>query len=266
MKPTHTKGFALLPLIIGILILGALIGTGLTLIGPRVKKAKYDDTGDILDAATQSVLAWAIANNRLPDAATFTSIVSSSRDAWGRQIIYIYDNNLIAIATGGLCGRKSTTLSYGASANIAFLLISGAEDLTIDTTPVISGAYIGNVASGTADLIRAVSLESLRNQAGCFGFSSGRLKILNNELPKVCAGTSYTPSLQGEGGVPNYTWMVHTKPAWLTATPNGNTLALTGTPLSGDVGDNLLDMTLADADGNTLQRQFTIKVLACASP
>jgi type II secretory pathway pseudopilin PulG len=263
MKPARTKGFALLPLIIGILILGVLIGAGLTLIGPMVKKAKYDDAKDVLDATTQSVIAWSIANGRLPDAAGFAAIVPGNRDAWGRQIIYIYDNNLTAVATGGLCGRQSTALSYGASVNVAFLLVSGAEDLTINTTPGVSGAYIGNVVSGTADLVRAVSLESLRNQAGCFSFSSGRLKILNNELPKVCAGTSYALSLQGEGGVPNYVWTVNTKPLWLTTSPNGNALNLIGTPLSGDVGDNVLDLAVTDADGNTIQRRFTIKVLSC---
>ncbi|RPI80092.1 MAG: hypothetical protein EHM45_00170 [Desulfobacteraceae bacterium] len=266
MKPAPIKGFALLPLIIGILILGVLIGGSLTLIGPKIKKAKYDDTGDILDAAMQSVLAWAIANNRLPDAAVFASIISGNRDAWGRPIIYVYDHNLTALATGGLCGRKSTALSYGVSANIAFLLISGAEDLAVNTAPAVSGAYTGNVVSGTADLVRAISLESLRNQTGCFGFSSGRLRILNSELPKACVGVSFTPSLHGEGGVPHYAWTIHVKPAWLTATPNGNSLALAGTPLPGDVGDNLIDMTLSDADGNTLQRRFTIKVLACAPP
>ncbi|MBU1569309.1 MAG: hypothetical protein KKE00_02110, partial [Proteobacteria bacterium] len=196
MRPVNKKGFALMPLIIAILIIGALIGAGLTLVGPRAKKAKYDRTGESLTAATQSVIAWAAANGRLPDATAFPSVVSSSIDGWGRSLIYIYDNNLTAIATGGICGRSSTTLSYGAAAlNTAFLIISGAEDMTVNTTPAVSGAFAGTIASGTADLVRAVSLEELRNQAGCFSYTTGRLRILNNELPKAVLDSPYNATI-----------------------------------------------------------------------
>jgi hypothetical protein len=258
MKASGNKGFAFFFLIAAILVIGALIGAGLTLVGPRAKKAKYDRTGEILTAATQSVIAWAAANGRLPDAAVFPSIVSSSTDDWGRPLVYIYDINLTAIAMGGICGSSSTALSYGAAAlNTAFLIISGAEDMTVNTTPAASGAFSGNVASGTADLVRAVSLEELRNQAGCFSYTAGRLRILNNELPNAVSGVSYSAAIYAEGGILPYTvWSAAGMPPGLTF--NTVSAVISGTPTL--PGSFPVTIQVTDAGGNTASRTYTLKI------
>jgi len=236
MKASGNKGFALYFLIAAILVIGALIGAGLTLVGPRAKKARYDRTQDILAAAEQSIVSWAAANGRIPvwgdnvpDATIdeFCEVTANQNDAFTRPLVYIYDNNL----TVSLCGRSSTALSYGAAANTAFLIISGAEDMTVNTTPAASVAVLDtspvNVAPGTADLVRAVSLEELRNQAGCFSYTAGRLKILNNELPNGHEGNTFNNfNIYADGGVPfaaggKYKWCIKgTLPPGTTTTPN----------------------------------------------
>lgn len=255
MKLSDNKGFALFFLIVAILVVSALIGAGITMIGPRVRKAKYDRTEEILTAATQSVISWSVQNGQLPDAATFPSLIPSSVDAWGQPLIYIYDNNLTGSATGGICGRQSTALSYGAVNNAAFIIVSGAEDLAVNITPSVSGPSTGNVASGTADIVRSVSLENLRNQAGCFGFTAGALKILNNELPEGVSSTLYTASVYANGGVPPYAWNATGLPAWLTFNP---ALAVLSGPTA--TGSFSVTITVTDADGNTVSRTYTLKV------
>lgn len=256
MKKSDNKGFALFFLIAVFLVISALIGAGITMIGPRVRKAKYDRSGEILTAATQSVISWSVINGRLPDAATFPSLLPSSVDDWGRALVYIYDNNLTSSATGGICGRQSTGLLYGAVANTAFIIVSGAEDLTVNTTPSVSGAYAGTVAPATADIVRFVSLENLKNQAGCFGFTSGVLKILNNELPEGVSGTPYTGSLFADGGVPPYAWNATVLPVWLAFNPATDTL--TGTPAI--AGSFSVTLKVTDANGGTTTRTYTLKV------
>ena len=257
MNSVNKKGFALMPLIIAIIIIGALIGAGLTLVESRAKKARYDRTGEILTSAAQSVIAWSLANGRLPDDTTFPSVVSKSTDDWGRSLIYIYDGNLTAVSSGGLCGRSSTGLSYGAATNTAFLIISGAEDMAVNTTPAVTGAFAGNVVSGTADLLRAVSLEELRNQTGCFSYTAGRLRILNNELPKAVSGVSYSAAIYAEGGILPYTvWNAIGMPTGLTF--NTVSAVISGTPTT--PGSFPVTIQVTDTGGNTASRTYNLQI------
>lgn len=258
MKESDSKGFALFFLIAAILVVSALIGAGITMIGPRVIKAKYDRSEEILTAAMQSVISWSVENGKLPDAATFPSIMPSAVDDWGKSLVYIYDNNLTSSATGGICGRNTTTLLYGSISNTAFIIVSGAKDLTVNTTPSVSGAFAGTVASGTSDIVRFVSLENLKNQAGCFGFTSGVLKILNNKLPDAVSGTPYNNvGLYADGGVPPYAWSI------LTGLPTGlafdsASAVFSGTPTV--AGSFSVTVRVTDANGGTSTRSYIINV------
>ncbi|MBU1053358.1 MAG: Ig domain-containing protein [Proteobacteria bacterium] len=257
MKKSDSKGFALFFLIAAILVVSALIGAGITMIGPRVIKAKYDRTGEILTAAMQSVISWSVQNGQLPDAATFPSIIPSAVDDWGRPLVYIYDDNLTNSTTGGICGRQNTALSYGAN-NTAFIIVSGAEDLTVNTAPSASGAFAGTVASGTADIVRFISLEDLKNQAGCFGFTTGVLKILNNELPDAVSGTPYNNvRLYADGGVPPYVWSATGLPTGLNLI-DSNSGTLSGTPTTPDSPS--VTITATDATGSSVSRSYTLNV------
>ncbi|MFH2045902.1 MAG: Ig domain-containing protein [Pseudomonadota bacterium] len=259
MKKSDSKGFALFFLIAAILVVSALIGAGITMIGPRVIKAKYDRTGEILTAAMQSVISWSVQNGQLPDAATFPSIIPSAVDDWGRPLVYIYDDELAKTGRGGICGgRQSTFLSYGTVNNVAFIILSGAEGITVNTTHSVLGPLVETVASGPPDIVRFISLEDLKNQAGCFGFTTGVLRILNNELPDAVSGTPYNNvGLYADGGVPPYAWSI------LTGLPTGLTFnsasaVFSGTPTT--AGSFSVTVRVTDANGGTSTRPYTLNI------
>ena len=294
---TQQNGFALMPVILTVLIMGALIGVGLTLVAPRVKREKYNQTNNTITAAVQAVTSWSVTNGRLPDSSEFPAVVRNIQDAWRKSLVYVYDNNLVSSSTGGICGRQTTDITCGTTANIAFLVISGGDDYTMDSTPNTSGQYNGNVTASPNDIVRQVTLEKLKNKAGCYAKTQGRLRIINNELPRACTGQPYTAILYAEGGVPfsgggEYKWCLKNSPGWLTSIPNtlpcpstsdcsslgteassqwsqANTIQLSGSPTANGnfpitvlVRDNN-DNNPGSSGDNCTQQIFSIAVTTC---
>lgn len=214
-----------MPIILSVLVIGALMGVGLTLIAPRIKKEKYNETNRTITAAVQAVISWSAANRRLPDSTQFAAVVRNRYDAWKKPVVYVYDNDLISTSAGGICGRRTTHIASGATADVAFLVISGGDDYRLDSTPNTSGQYSGNVAASSMDIVRPVILKELKNIAGCYAGTSGRLRIINNGLPDACIGQPYQATLYAEEGVPfvtggSYKWCLKgSLPNGLTSTP-----------------------------------------------
>ncbi len=254
-------GMALMPVVLSFVIAGALIGAGMHLVGPMSRRMRTESARHILDRASRSVISWSVANGRLPTAAEFVTAAGVRDDPWRRALVYVYDGNLAASTGGGLCGRESTAMVANGAADSAFLILSGAEDFAINSTPAASGAYTGNAVISALDLAEAVSLTDLRNRAGCFDRTAGRLTLLNTELPEGCSGESYRGDLYAAGGVAPYTWAATTLPAWMTLVPTGAAGDCSGTPAG--PGAYPLVVTLSDAAGSAVQRRFIIDVAAC---
>lgn len=292
------NGFALFPVILAVLIMGALIGFGLTLIGPRIKKEKYTQTHETIIAAIQAIVSWSLANGRLPDSSNLSSVVGNLDDAWRKSFVYVYDNRLASSSTGGICGRQSTNITSGTTTDIAFLLVSGGDDYQVDSTPNTSGQYTGNITASSKDIIRWVTLNELKNNAGCYANTLGRLRIINNELPRACDGQTYNAAIYAENGVPfatggRYKWCLKgSLPNGVTSTPGipgcpstpdcsslgteassqwsqADNFQLIGTPTAiGSysivvlVRDNN-DNTPVESDDNCVQKAFLITVASC---
>lgn len=156
-----SSGIALLQVIIVLILIGSLIGIGAILIGPFVKRIKYNETNDIIDAAVKSLISYAASNNRLPDSATFQTVVRNPNDVWTKPLVYIYDNDLTNIATGGVCGRRTTGILQGTT-YVAFVVLSGGDDYSIQSIPGASGAYTGNLTLSDQDVFKVVSLNELQ--------------------------------------------------------------------------------------------------------
>ena len=274
----NNRGFTLLPLILMVVIFGALIGVGMGVIKQRVQKAQQQKTAETMTATIQSIFSWSVEKGALPiwgdnipdaNVDEFCEIVKSREDAWHQGFIYLYDGALTSTAGGGVCGKTATGLSVGGSGNIAFVILSPGQDRTLTSTPGASGAYTGTVSLSPADITSVVTLEQLRNVMGCFGGTRGRLTILNTELPDACAGQAYVATLFAEGGVPSgtspfYTWTHTISAPWITLiTPAATYLTLQGTPPS--LGTENFDVTVSDADGNTFLRRFALDVISCGS-
>jgi hypothetical protein len=260
------------------MLIVALMGFGLSVIGPKARRAKLQQTSETLDAGVQSIINWSVQNGRLPiwgdnspDSTIdeFCEIVKNTDDAWKKPLIYIFDNNLTDPVTGGVCGRRTTSIQAGTQPDVAFLIVSGGAGSSITSTPNISGAYSGNVSIAVEDIVRTVSLDQLRNRADCYSLRGGRLTILNNELPDACVGQSYTGNIFAQGGVPSvaspyYTWTYSAPlPGWITETPVDDHVMFQGTPPA--AGNSTFDVTVTDSDGSSFRRIFSVVTASCAT-
>jgi len=256
-------GMALMPIVLTFVIAGALIGAGMHLVEPVARRMRTESTRHLLNRASRSVVSWSVANGRLPTAAEFVSAAGVRDDPWRRTLVYVYDGDLATSAGGGLCGRESTGMAANGSADTAFFILSGGEDFDVQTTPGVSGVYTGNAVISALDLADVVSQAELRNRAGCFDRTEGRLVLLNNELPGGCSDAPYRGDLFAQGGVPPYTWAAATLPTWLALTPSGSAFHCSGTPST--PGIEAVNVTLTDAAGTKVERRFDITVSACAT-
>ena len=137
-------GFTLVEIAIVLVIIGMLIGLGSGMIAPLTKRAKYNETKDMINGAVEAVISFAAANNRIATTAEFTSIVRRPRDAWTKDLYYIPATNLDDLNSGGVCGRKTTGITvldctnpgcttFNTIRNVAYAVISGAENYNVQT-------------------------------------------------------------------------------------------------------------------------------------
>ena len=228
--------------------------------GSKVARGKIIETKAGLERDVQVITAWAVRNGRLPDSSEYPSVFGTTPvDSWGKPVVYAYDSNLKATSTGGICGRSGTSITFNGQ-DIAFLLLSGGDDMGITSTPGVNGAFNGALTGLVAeDLYRIVTLKELQAQAGCDGPTQGSLKILNNELPSGCIPQSYKVKIFAEGGVPPVSFSYTDRPSWLT--PIGATFAT----LSGNTMDALapsypVNVTATDAATNTVKRSYILNI------
>jgi len=131
------RGFTLVELAVSMVVIGILLGLGMSMVGPLMTTIKVRESKENLGAAVESINSWASGNNRLPDSTLLPTVVRSSQDAWGRDFIYVYVENLApgTATKDTICGRRSTLLklvdtniSATAIDNVAFLVFSKGDD------------------------------------------------------------------------------------------------------------------------------------------
>ncbi len=257
----NQRGIALLYLVILFTLLGVLVTAGSRVFGSLVTRRKVSDTKMGLERDVQVITAWAVKNGRLPDSGEYPGIFGTTPlDAWGKSIVYVYDSNLTAVATGGLCGRTGTAINHSGR-DVAFLIVSGGDDMGVSSTPAASGAFSGALNGLKAeDQYQIITLNELQARVGCAGSPQGSLRIVNNELPHVCKGINYSVTLFGDGGVPPLTYSFSGLPAGLTnsgAVLSGNTTTAKGS--------YPVDVTATDSQmptAHTVQRRYILNVMS----
>lgn len=266
----------MMPLILTMFVIVGLLSTGMMLLASSTQRAKTVEAIKSLDSTANAVVLWSASSRTLPPTLQTVFTGGNPLDPWGNTVVYIFDNNLTAIATGGICGRRSTSLTVNGTPNTAFALLSTAGDAfqSIWTgTPAFSTAVFtypatvpGTTATlATGDLFRIITLEELKNRAGCYGSTQGRLKILNNELPKGCNGTPYSATIFAGGGVPPYPTYTITGLAGTGLSALGANI--TGTPTT--TGSFPVSVQVTDSHtpaATTVQKNLTLTVNSCGAP
>lgn len=128
MTSTLSKGFTLVEMAIALLIMGLLLGGGLTVLGVQMETQRVKDTERLLDEAREALIGFAVVNGRLPRPATsatngvenpaicpsepscsgfipWVSLGSTRADAWGKTLRYSVTRNFanpgLALGTAG---------------------------------------------------------------------------------------------------------------------------------------------------------------------
>ncbi|WP_032496272.1 putative Ig domain-containing protein [Hydrogenivirga sp. 128-5-R1-1] len=288
------KGLTLIELAIVLIVLGILLGIGAGIIGVLIKRVKYNESKEIVNAAVEGIIGYATSNRRLPDSTQLSSAVRSTKDSYGKDLAYVYDNALTSTSTYGFCGLTSTNITVRVCPdtacsspiqtinNVAFIIISGDgnyNNQTAGTEGVTSsktidvyeyGVSVDNYAGDIDrtepydDIVKWVSLNELQSAQGCEA-----LTITSpSTLPAGVEDDAYTYTLRANGGRPPYTWsgsvgsgLTLSSDGTISGTINTNTSTSTG-EVSGCSTQITFNATVTDSAGQSVSQSFTIPVNA----
>lgn len=270
------SGMSLLNVIILLMLVGVLTTAGVKVMGPLVQRGKINDTKTTINSAADAIISWSVSRGHLPGTAVeFAEASAQQYDTWGRKLRYLYDKNLIATSsTNAICNQATTGLTINSTSNIAFAVLSLGDDyaaqsawnsntIVSDETKYLYPLHDGtngavNTASAISpDIYRVVTLDELKAKIGCFGRTGGRLRIVNNELPKACAGAPYSTMLYPDGGTGGYIWEITSGTGWSIAS-DGKLSLLPATESS-------VTVQLKDSSGQKVQRAYNLKVVPCTT-
>lgn len=259
-----SQGMSLLNVILLLMLIGVLTTAGVKMVGPLVHRGKTNETKTAITSAVDALVSWAVAQGRLPKDTEFQSLLPNPHDAWGKPLTYTYDDDLTAVTSGGLCGRTSSRIYAGQQ--VAFAVISGGDDYVVDSLPSSSQKFPPTLDIKPSDVSRLITLDELKARAGCAGYTTGSLRVVNNELPTACKNTLYSATISATGGVPGYSFTISGLPPGLSA--SGATIS--GTPSLTGATPETYAVTVRVSDGqtpaaNVAQRSYMLKVAPCSA-
>jgi prepilin-type N-terminal cleavage/methylation domain-containing protein len=293
IKKRNSKGFTLIEIAIGLIILGILIALGVALMGPLTKQAKVIDTREAVKAAKEALTGYAVKNGFLPT--TIGPSGGRELDAWGKSLVYAVATSLNG--SGNACNLTSTDRTVfectntacttaNQKDNVAFIVYSTGQDAegTGTTTQPTGGpacpgsktcywireqasSYtVGAITYEYDDIVQYVTLDEIRSARAC------SFTITNQSLPDAKTGVAYSVQLQASGGQTPYT-------SWATGQAQGSCAAgsvrltasdigiclnttsglISGTPTIAGVYN--FTVTLTDANGVQTLKTFTLNVI-----
>lgn len=146
LKPAST-GFTLIEMAIALLILGLLLGGGLSVMAGQAEMQRARDTQRLLDEAREALIGFAVANGRLPRPAT--SAVDGAENP-------------------AACGTEAACTGFIPWATLGIAKLDGfGKIIRYSVTPAFTTAPIALASTGT----KAVQT---RNDAGVLSYLAGQ--------------------------------------------------------------------------------------------
>ncbi len=244
------KGLTLVELAIVLVIIGIILGIGVSIIAILVKQAKQKDTKKIVQTICETVKAYAITNKTFPS--DITSLGVKTTDPYGNAIVYLFATGL---DTNDFCTNNGTWINLtdkGTPKNkVAFLVYSLSENRHDDTKNGSSyeikprGSFSGGYEYD--DIYCYYDIETIRQEA------CETLKITTEALP---VGTQYFPypNTSIEASVSNITCTI-------SGLPNGLTVSgcsINGTPE--EAGSFQVDIQVEDSIGRQASKTFALTI------
>jgi len=199
------KGFTLIEIAIALVIIGLLIGLGVSLIGPLTKRVKLTETRDAVKTVYEAILGYVAANKKLPPDLSVLGVKTT--DAYGRPLKYFRPDEFVS---NNICTSTATYLTVNDSSsgtpqtknNVAFIVFSEGENRTNDTGSA-SPFTILDQSDTYDDIVMYVDINKLREQV-CNPF-----RIVTDSLP---VGTEEIPypdtKLEATDGITPYSWII----------------------------------------------------------
>lgn len=212
LRITHyalrNKGVTLIEIAIVLIVIGILLGVGAGLVGPLTKRIKRSDSREVVKAAKEAVLGFAVKYKRLPNTTEFADNIKNT-DAWGNTLYYYTHSDLYNPLEGNICYSPYTGFTVRDiigpdKTDIAFIILSTAENGGNDTSLTGLPPFIIQEQSDTYDdIVTYGSIPELKNNVlACAG-----IEIVTTTLPNATEDSLYTTTLIGKGGS-SPTWSV----------------------------------------------------------
>lgn len=145
-RPSH--GFTLLEMAVVLIIMGLLLGSGLSLISVQADQQHLKETQKILDDAKEALIGYALVNGRLPcPAAPATTGVESPA---GGGACNNFNNGFLPAITLGLPGTDSSGYLTDGWGNRIRYAVTSANTNAVTTTNGLKS--LPNLASFTPNL------------------------------------------------------------------------------------------------------------------
>ena len=149
----NASGFTLVEMAIVLLIMGLLLGGGLSVIGAQIDQQRIKDTQKTLDDARDALLGFAIANGRLPCPATATS--NGVEVPAGGGVCTAPYNGFLPAATLGIPGGDANgflTDAWGTTANRIRYAVTTANASAVTTANGLRPPSPTNMSNFAPDL------------------------------------------------------------------------------------------------------------------
>jgi len=204
-KTGSQRGFTIVELAIVLVVIGILLGVGASLIGPLTKRVKFNESREVVRAAREAVVGYAIANKQLP--ATLAAAGVRDTDAWGRQLYYSTNMSGVQLCTTSPAFLAAVTDNRRSPAvtltnSVVVMLLSLGENGTNNTG---TGPFTieQQFTNDYDDIVEFIDISFLREKV-CHS-----LKITTESLPLGAEESVYPAStLEATEGTAPYTWSI----------------------------------------------------------